>query len=600
MPGRLARAAATSAATSVLLLVPLLVLLLVEAAPAPAAGSQAVGATPALTQPDSLTKPPPEHFLNALQATRIAERSRKLREELHRHGPATHQAFAKGPGRWQVSWYAGGKEIGQVIVDERTRRPVEVWTGPQAAWQMARGLPGAFGRKVNSPAVWIPMMIAFFLPFFDWRRPFRLLHLDLLVLLSFSLSHVFFNKGDIDLSVPLAYPPLAYLLVRMLMVAYGRRRAPPRPLRLLVPVTWLALALIFLVGFRIGLNVTNSNVIDVGYSGVIGADRLTHGDELYGQFPADDPSGDTYGPVNYYSYVPFEQIFPWSGSWDDLAAAHAASVFFDLATILALLWVGRRLRRGRDGTALGVVLAYAWASYPYTLFVLNSNSNDALVALLLVLSFGALAAPRARGALLALASATKFAPLVLLPLFASYDRRRIRDATMFALAFAAVTIIVFAPVIPDGGLSRGLSKGLSTLWDRTIGFQLGRDSPFSIWGQHPDLGWLQTAAKIALIALALLIAIVPSVKTPLQLAALAAALLIALQVTMEHWFYLYIVWWFPLAIIALMLRETPPARGFARSSSHARADPTSPGNPSPTDLRQPTRTAPASASRNAG
>jgi hypothetical protein len=407
---------------------------------------------------------------------------------------------------------------------------------------------------------------------------------------------VFFNRGDIDLSVPLVYPPLVYLLVRMLFVAYARRRAPPQPLRLLVPVTWLALALIFLVGFRIGLNVTNSNVIDVGYSGVIGAERLTHGDEIYGQFPADDPAGDTYGPVNYYAYVPFEQIFPWSGSWDDLAAAHAASVFFDVATMLALLWVGRRLRRGRDGTALGVVLAYAWASYPYTLFVSNSNSNDALVALLLILSFGALAAPRARGALLALASATKFAPLVLLPLFASYERRKVRDAAMFALALAAVTIIVFAPVIPGGGLS----KGISTLWDRTIGFQLGRDSPFSVWGQHGGLGWLQTIAKVGVVALALLVAILPSVKTPLQLAALAAALLIAAQITMAHWFYLYIVWWFPLALIALVLREIPPARGFAGWSSHARGDRTSRDSPSPTDLRWPSRTARASASGSAG
>src|SRR5207237_3971829 len=124
------------------------------------------------------------------------------------------------------------------------RRPVEVWTGVQAAWQMARGLPGAFGRKVNSPLVWIPLMLAFFLPFFDCRRPFRLFHLDLLVLLSFSLSHVFFNRGDIDTSVPLVYPPLAYLFVRMAMIAYGRRRAPPQPLRPLVPITWLAVALI--------------------------------------------------------------------------------------------------------------------------------------------------------------------------------------------------------------------------------------------------------------------------------------------------------------------------------------------------------------------
>ena len=90
---------------------------------------------------------------------------------------------------------------------------------------MARGLEGAFGRRVNSPWVWIPLMVAFFVAFFDPRRPLRLLHLDLLVLLSFSLSHVFFNRGEIDTSVPLVYPVLAYLLVRML-VAGWRRRAP--------------------------------------------------------------------------------------------------------------------------------------------------------------------------------------------------------------------------------------------------------------------------------------------------------------------------------------------------------------------------------------
>jgi hypothetical protein len=564
-------------------------LLLLQAVPAAAKSTQAVQGSAALTRPESQTKPPPRHFLNAIQATSIAAQAPQLRKELSKHGHTTHEAFAKGAGRWQVSWYDGGNEIGQVIVDERTRRPVEVWTGVQAAWQMARGLPGAFGRKVNSPLVWIPLMVAFFLPFFDWRRPFRLLHLDLLVLLSFSLSHVFFNRGDIDTSVPLVYPPLAYLFVRMAMIAYGRRRAPPQPLRLLVPVTWLAVALIFLVGFRVGLNVTNSNVIDVGYSGVIGADRLTHGDEPYGRFPADDPSGDTYGPVNYYAYVPFEQAFPWSGSWDDLPAAHAAAMFFDIATMLALLWTGRRLRPGRDGTTLGMVLAYAWASFPYTLFVSNTNANDALVALLVVLAFGALAAPRARGALLALAGATKFAPLVLGPLFASYDRRRIRDAALVALAFAAVTILVYAPVLPGAGISR--------IWDRTVGFQLGRDSPFSIWGQHPGLDTLQTVAKVALAALACATAFVPRVKTPLQLAALAAALLIGLQLTMTHWFYLYIVWWFPLAMVAFIL---PRASGFARSSSPGRADPTSRDIPSPTGLPRPSRTGRASASRTAG
>src|SRR6185312_9568739 len=196
-----------------------------------------------------------------------------------------------------------------------------------------------------SPYIWIPLMVAFFVPFFDWRRPFRLLHLDLLALLAFSLSHVFFNRGEIFTSVPLVYPVLGYLLVRMLLFAYVRRfREAREPVRLLLPISYLAMALIFVGGFRVGLNLTSSNVIDVGYSGVIGADRVTHGEQLYGNFPSDNSSGDTYGPVNYYAYVPFELALPWSGRWDDLPAAHAAALFFDLATMAGLFLVGRRLR----------------------------------------------------------------------------------------------------------------------------------------------------------------------------------------------------------------------------------------------------------------
>ncbi len=62
-----------------------------------------------------------------------------------------------------------------------------------------------------------------------------------------------------------------------------------------------------------------------------------------GSFPADNPTGDTYGPANYFAYVPFEATLPWSGSWDDLPAAHAATVFFDLATIVGLYALGLAL-----------------------------------------------------------------------------------------------------------------------------------------------------------------------------------------------------------------------------------------------------------------
>ena len=40
-------------------------------------------------------------------------------------------------------------------------------------------------------------------------------------------------------------------------------------------------------GFRVGLNVERSNVIDVGYSGVIGAERIVHGQAPWGNFPVE-------------------------------------------------------------------------------------------------------------------------------------------------------------------------------------------------------------------------------------------------------------------------------------------------------------------------
>src|SRR5205807_7605049 len=104
--------------------------------------------------------------------------------------------------------------------------------------------------------------------------------------------------------------------------------SPPKALHLLVPARWLALSAVFLIGFRIGLNVTDSNVIDVGYAGVIGAQRIVHGKALYGSYPSDNEHGDTYGPVNYEAYVPFEQVFGWSGHWDALPAVHAAAIAF--------------------------------------------------------------------------------------------------------------------------------------------------------------------------------------------------------------------------------------------------------------------------------
>ncbi len=482
---------------------------------------------------------PPGYTLTARQATAVAGRDAKVRNEREAHPALRPTAYLRAPGRWQVSWFADGDELVQVHVDDRTRAILESWSGDQVAWRMARGYEGAFGRKWNSPWLLIPLGLLFLLPFVDLRRPLRLLHLDLLVLLAFGVSHVFFNRGEIAVSVPLAYPVLLYLLGRMLWEGW-RRRDRVGDLVPHVPLNYLLAGLVFLVGFRIGLNVIDSNVIDVGYSGVIGADRIADGDALYdGEFAPDNQSGNVYGPVVYLAYLPWEQLFPWDGTWGDLPAAHAAAITFDLLTILGLYALGVRMR----GRALGIALAYAWAAYPYTLFALETNTNDTLVAALLVWALVALSAPVARGALVALASAAKFAALGLVPLLAAAGR-----PVRFLAAAAIVAAATVLPFLPDGGLR--------DFYDTTLGFHAGRESPFSVWGQEPALDWLHTVTKVAVAGLAVAVAFVPrGRRDTAQVAALAAAVLVALQLVTVHWFYLYVVWFTPFVLAALFAAQ---------------------------------------------
>jgi hypothetical protein len=224
-----------------------------------------------------------------------------------------------------------------------------------------------------------------------------------------------------------------------------------------------------------------------------------------------------------------------------------------------------------------VLLAFAWAACPYTAFALESNTNDALVSLLLVAALLFLSSPTARGALLALASLTKFAPLVLVPLFATYreyaadggDGRAVlpgpasqalRTLAPFAAALALTALAVMAETLLD--------PGLSTFWERTVGNQAGRNSPFSVWGQEPSLEWLHTGLKVAAAGLAVLVAFVPRRRTPVTVAALGTAVLIALQLTVEHWFYLYLPWFLPFLFVALLARPDRAMTAAADAAGH--------------------------------
>jgi hypothetical protein len=58
--------------------------------------------------------------------------------------------------------------------------------------------------------------------------------------------------------------------------------------------------------------------------------------------------------------------------------------------------------------------------------------------------------------------------------------------------------------------------------------------------------------QVLLVLGAVAAAFVPRTKTPLQLAALTGALLIGFELVLTHWFYLYIPWFFPFVVFAVL------------------------------------------------
>ena len=126
----------------------------------------------------------------------------------------------------------------------------------------------------------------------------------------------------------------------------------------------------------------------------------------------------------------------------------------------------------------------------------------------------------------------------------------LQPLALFVIAFVAVSVLVLAGPAVD--------PGLGTFWHRTFSSQANRDSPFSVWGQAPSLHFLQTVTKIVSVALAAAFFFVPGRRATVQLAALAAALLIAVQVTANHWFYPYAVWFAPLVLVAVFAAQRGP------------------------------------------
>ncbi|HEY3542284.1 MAG TPA: hypothetical protein VGK79_07055 [Gaiellaceae bacterium] len=562
----------------------LLVVAFAVAAVAPAAHAATTVTAPVYDGKGHLVQTPLAPPLGNAQRTKeqvlaIVERYPKVRAWLTRypsHDRVDQEDYDTATHQWTVKiWRAPAGQIVQATVDDTTGVVLTAYTGPQVAWGMARGGDGAFGGKwINNPWLWGALCLVFLVGLADFRRPLSLRNLDLLVLLSPTASLWFFNRGHVFAAVPLFYPVLVWVVARGIHIGVtgratlGRSRWP----------VWVLLgATFFLGGFRVMLNIEASNVIDVGYSGIIGAERIVHGEAPWGNFPIEgnlkacgpadasgetreriqtngrcesaNPQGDTYGPVAYEAYIPGYALFGWSGKWDSLPASHFTAIAFDLLCLIGLWLVGFRF----GGTPLAATLGFAWAAYPFTQYASNSNTNDAIMPAFLIWGFWLVSAPVARGALAALSGWTKFASLIVAPLWLTYPSRR--PSGRFAAGFAVATLAAFSVVL----LEPSVLHELRVFFDRTVRWQIDRESPWSLWDWRqyhargiPDLHIVQRVLQAALVVGALVVPFVPRRKSPLQLAALTAALLAGFQIVETYWLYTYIPWFFGFAAIALL------------------------------------------------
>ena len=386
----------------------------------------------------------------------------------------------------------------------------------------------------------VPWAACFVVGLLDWRHPWRAAHLDLLALAGFFPVAMLISDDASRAGLWLAAACLGWLFARLLGAVFG---AWPMPeLRPSISSRWLGLAILVLLLARIA-SLEGGNISDVGMASSLGAWRVLHGQPLYGAVSWLGPGGlriyrpDSYGPFAYYAYIPFVAIFPPAPAQ---IAMLLPALCFDALTIAGLHALGRRL----GGRPLANAFVYAYLLYPFTDLSLTAQTNDALIAALCVWTIVAAERPVARGLLMAAAALTKFVPALLALQFLGVRPGRGR----YALTFLAALAAMLAWPLADPGPAQFLGS--------TFGYQLlqrGGGVQFSIWAYLPHGA---TAARAILAAALVLLALSPRLRREMhdmrEHAALAAALLIGGQLLLGYWFYSYLIWWYPLLIIAII------------------------------------------------
>jgi hypothetical protein len=408
-----------------------------------------------------------------------------------------------------------------------------------------------------------------------WRR---LRNLDVAAALSLIAPVVLLQKRYVDASVLAAVPGLGYLMVRCAVRGLGPPSTPEPSVPLLDALTpgWgagrrirvLRLLLLSLALVLVMVTVSSREAVDVAYAVMEGATKLIGGVLPYGHMPGDVVHGDTYPLLSYALYTPLAWISPVRSTWNSvdmaLGVAAAAAVAVAWALFRAAAGGRSRARQGRppEQELAGLRAAICWLAFPPLLAAVSTGTSDVMLAAMVTFALLLWRRPAWATGLLAVGAWFKLVPLALLPIrLASLRGRRLATALLVvALVSAPLVLLLFAL----GGLDGPASM------IRAISYQFSRGTPQSVWDVLgvQSLQPVAQAATLALIAGASVrLATHPSWELEsARTAALAGAILIALQLAANYWSFLYLIWVVPPITLAL-LSEPAPAPALAVSAA---------------------------------
>jgi hypothetical protein len=444
----------------------------------------------------------------------------------------------------------------------------------------------------------------------------RARNLDLAVILALNAGILLFAARYVRMSLLTTLAPLCYLLARGAWiglrggVGIGVRsdggsvlrggvraggEAPSRPLLEWLLGSWparrrvrlarlvvLALALSYLM-----LCASSPGTVDVAYAVMEGATRILEGVLPYGHLPGDVFHGDTYPIFSYALYAPLAALEPVRSIWSSL---EGELVLCALAA-LAAAWCAGRVAAGcarsagtvataapdtgpaaapdagpaageRAGEEGALRAAICLLSFPGLLITASSGSSDIVVALILAGALAIWRRPALCSAALAFGALFKVVPGALLALALAPLRGR-----RLAAALAGVAAVCAAAAALLVGLG-GAGAPLEML--HAVSYQLSRGESQSLWSAAAPVALQPIGEGIALgliAAFALALRRRPQIALDRRaVAALAMAVVICLQIVANYWAPLYVAWFAPLAVLALLVdRRTPPpaARGGA-------------------------------------